>query len=500
MAGRRRRSRRRANDAELVLQRLRTGGAEALTATCGPYAFAILDAERDVLWFGRDPEGEKPLFVVTQGDRVVAFASSVAALRALGLDVRLDRDNIARLLRYGFALSPALSREGYELHANMRGAYVAEPGRGLRAVASPQRAPEAAGDDSLERRVVAAVDRCATAEVPVGLSLSGGVDSSCMAAALHRLGMHVPAYQFRADGAPGEERDRARQVAAATVQDLRTVDAGPEILRALPELTAHTAEPQGDPSVLAAHALARAARRDGVRVLLSGEGADDLWLGYRRHRAATWLPARGLPLPAPRMNHGAAGRMLRALAAPVPYDSLLEVSPPGFRSAVMPSDTPASAGALPATATATALERARVVDRAFYLRHDLLPKCDTALMAAGVEGRCPFLDPAVTARADAVRPRPGKRELKRAFAPHLPPGILELPKLGFGLPLDRWLREDDFIADILTDARTRSREHLRREGVDDMLDRHRAGRVELGHPLYLIAAVELYLRVLEGQS
>lgn len=491
------------NDAELALQRLRLGGPAALTATCGPYAFAVLEPETDVLWLARDPEGEKPLFVVTRAAQVVAFASSVAALRRLGLDVRLDADNAARFLRFGFALSPGLQREGYALHADLRGAHVAGPATGLRPVEAATPAPEARSSSGFEQRVEDAVERCATAEVPVGLCLSGGVDSSCMAAALRRRGRRLPAYQFCAVGAPQEERERARSVADATGMTLRPVEAGPEILDALVHLTRCTGLPQGDPSVFATHALARVARADGVRVLLSGEGADDLWLGYRRQRAAAHLPARGWSsLPAPALANGTLSRLWRAIASPSPYDSLMQVTPPGFTRAVLERGA-LPPGTLPGTgATATALARARHVDRAFYLRHDLLPKSDTALMAAGVEGRCPYLDPECLASVETntsdARAILGKRALKRAFARDLPAGILERRKLGFGIPMDRWMRDSDVLADLLVDGRTLSRPHLRATGVRAMLDRHRAGKLRVGHALYLVAAYEVYLRYLEA--
>jgi len=492
------------NDAELALQRLRVGGPAALTETCGPYALAVVDPQSDVLWFARDPEGEKPLFVVTRGRQVVAFASSVAALRRLGLDVRLDEQNAARFLSYGFALDPELVRDGYSLHADLRGAHVARSSTGLCQVygATPQ---EARSPASFEQRVEDAVARCATAEVPVGLCLSGGVDSSCMAAALSRRGRQLPAYQFCAIGAPAEERQRARSVAEVTGMELRPVDGGPEILDALSYLTRCTGLPQGDPSVLATHALAKAARADGVRVLLSGEGADDLWLGYRRQRAAAHLPSRGWrSLPAPALANGALARLWRALVAASPYDALMQVSPPGFARAVLEPGGLPSAELPGAGAGGTALARARHVDRAYYLRHDLLPKSDTALMAAGVEGRCPYLDPGClaapeTTTADA-REVLGKRALKRAFSRDLPAGILERRKLGFGIPLDRWMREQDALADLLADRRTLDRPHLKPGGVRQMLDGQRAGKLRVGHALYLVAAYEIYLRYLEGAA
>jgi asparagine synthase (glutamine-hydrolysing) len=496
------------NDAELPLHRLAGMGAQGLLATSGHYAMAILEPETDRLWLARDPEGEKPLYIVAQAGRVVAFASTVASLRRLGFAIELPDVERARFLRFGFDLGPTMATPGLTMDTDLRGVRLhhgdAEP-------RTWTAAPECdAGSGSLFDRVVRATARCAEASVPVGLCLSGGVDSSCLAAALSIAGRSVTAYQFRAVGSSEDERTRARAVAVRTGMELRLVDAGPEILRRLPELTGHVGLPLGDPSVLAVHALARSAAAEGTRILLGGEGADELFLGYRRHRVVHRLPSvqwrRGISRLA-RVFPGDLGmstmaRLRRAVAAQQPYDSLLEVAPPAFRRAVLRDDL--VGGELPVVEAGSALLRARHIDREHYLRRDLLPKLDTALMAAGVEGRCPFLDPEVVASAEASSADPrsvlGKRPLRDAFAEHLPRVVLDGAKLGFGLPLDRWLREDAFLPDLLADVRTRQRAHLRPEGLAKMLDRHRSGGSDLGHALYLIAALECHLRDVEDRA
>ena len=489
------------NDGELALLRMRDRGPQALGDACGPYALAVLDPINDDLWVARDPEGEKPLYLIGDGQRTVAFASTVSALRALALDVHLDADERSRFLRYGFSLGPDLNNPGLTFTECPSGVHRA----GARPTALPDSSlPVSTNGISFRDRVLAAVRRCATAEVPVGFCLSGGIDSSCIAASLQELGLDRVAYQFRAEGTPDEERGWAYEIAKATETELKTVEAGVEILDDLSDLTRMTGLPQGDPSVFAALALARRARADGIKVLLSGEGADDLWLGYDRHRAAVRLPGRGWRrLPGPRLAMGRMARLIRALAANRPYDSLLEVVPPGFLEEVLVPGIPETAE-LPDGGGPTALERARWVDRHIYLRRDLLPKLDTALMAAGVEGRCPFLDPGLLSSAptQASDPRTiiGKRHLRDAFRDQLPPGSLDRKKIGFGLPLDRWLRGDCSLTDLLRDRRTLEREHIDATGLTRMLDRHRSGALRVGHGLYLLAAYEVYLRYLEESA
>ncbi|MBM3963123.1 MAG: asparagine synthase, partial [Planctomycetes bacterium] len=189
---------------------------------------------------------------------------------------------------------------------------------------------------ALRAAVVASVARSSAATVPVALALSGGVDSSCLALALRAAGRTVPAYQLRADGSDGRERAAAAAVAQACGLPLRPVDVGPEALLALPQLIAAAGAPLGDPSILAVHALCAAVAADGGKVLLGGEGADELFLGYRRYRALRTLPhLPWLRRLAPRWANGYAARWLRAAVADDPAAALLAVTPPGFADRVL---------------------------------------------------------------------------------------------------------------------------------------------------------------------
>ncbi|MBM3975091.1 MAG: asparagine synthase [Planctomycetes bacterium] len=267
---------------------------------------------------------------------------------------------------------------------------------------------------------------------------------------------------------------------------------------ALPRLTACAGMPLGDPSILAAHALCRAAAADGVRVLLGGEGADELFLGYRRYRAL----ARHVALPwlrplAPRLANSYAARWLRAAVAADPAASLLAVTPPAFADLVL-----ADAGREATPPAAPAGDRvlaAQAADLAGYLRLDLLPKVDVAGMAAGLETRCPFLDRDVVDLALAAGRKGLGKTLLRAAFPDLPPAVTKLPKRGFALPLDRWFRGDLPWLDLLAEPRTRERPHLRPGGIARAVDLHRAGRADLGHGLYLLVAAETYRRWQDGE-
>lgn len=483
------------NDAWLPLAVAEERGIAALASLRGHHALALVDVLGDAWSVVRDAFGEKPLFVLRERGEPVAVASTIPALRELGAVFALEPEAAQRFFCYG-------STGEIEHERGERSVAEERSGFGVPA-AVVDAEPAVPFAVALSR----AVARCADCEPKLGMFLSGGIDSSCLAAELRAQGRSVVAYQFAARGEPSDERAIAQQVANLCGHELVRVDAGPEALDALGSLTAMWGLPLGDPSLLAAHAVARAAASDGVRVLLSGEGADELLFGYARHRAIARMPRLRLPLPCGKgWSMRRLARSLRALAARHPYASLLEVTPPAFRRDVLGivgADEAQRAGALcrsplPARGSnaSARLSQAAAVDRDFYLRSDLLPKLDVATMAAQVEGRCPFLDADVARAADAIPPalRLGKQPLRVAYRDALPPVVFAQRKRGFALPLDRWFRGESAMLDMLREPRTRQRPHLRAAGLDRAIDLHRSRKADLGHALYLVAAFETWLR------
>ena len=486
------------NDAWQPLLLVERGDLAGLASLCGHHACAVIERDGGAVVLARDAMGEKPLFVVREQGCIVAFASTLTCLRALGVRIRLSQATVAEFFTRGTTTAIAAQDPRWSLDTTLAGVCSARDGMPERRIAPAGTAPSA----GLGEALVAATRRCSDAEGPVALALSGGLDSSAIAVALQQLGSSLAAYQFCALGESPAERQRAELVAEHCGHRLRPVTAGPEILDALPKLTADWGLPLGDPSVLALHALALAAAADGARVLLSGEGSDELLLGYARHRAAAWLPRRGWSwLPRPRWSMRQGARLWRAVTAVDPYAELLAVTPPRFRAEVMALEG-ALPPALPEMVAVSKLERVRALDLDGYLRHDLLPKLDVATMAAAIEGRCPFLDPEV--RAVAMQRNParvlGKAPLRAWLAQRLPPAVLQAKKQGFAIPLDRWFRGHLPWLDLLRDARTRERPHLRAGGLDRAIDRHRRGAADLGHGLYLVVAYELYLRSQEHSA
>ncbi|MBL8748211.1 MAG: asparagine synthetase B [Planctomycetes bacterium] len=495
------------NDAWLPLLAIEHDRAALLASLRGHHAYAVVDAANRLV-LGQDRFGEKPLLCLhgRNGDRrrLFAFASTPGALRELGMPPLGRPRRLGEWFHRGFARHvphrfdaklclDELPARGVPFVVVDDGATWCEPL--LRAPAARRAAPTNVRDE-----LIASVSRCADTTVATGILLSGGVDSSCLAAALAAAGRRAPAFQFRADGEPEAERHVARAVATRCRLPFQSVDGGPEVLDALRRLTECAGLPLGDPSVLAVHAVARAAAATGIRVLLGGEGADELFLGYRRYRAIAHLPRlRWLADATKGWKNGYVARWLRAAASEDPAAALLAVVPPAFGAEVLaPALTRGSSRRDRGPRAADPVLAARDADLRGYLCRDLLPKVDVACMTAGVEARAPFLE-GEFAPFGATREALGKAPLRGAFAIDLPSLVFRRPKQGFSLPLDRWFRGPLPALDLLAETRSRQRPHLRPGGLAAAVDRHRRG-ARLGHALYLLLAFETWLRVEEGED
>ena len=503
------------NDAWLPLLAVASDRRGALTALRGHHAYAVIDKATGELTLGQDRYAEKPLHCLVRrtrgGWQLVAFASTHAALQRLGMPPATSDRRLAQWFRFGWHEQrphrfssrlrlDCLPTRGVPLRTATGQRSWCEP-----AVTEPTPRATSASAQGLRQRLIDSVERCVDSPSTAGLLLSGGLDSGCLAVALGTLEQATPAYQFRATGTATSERDAAEAVAQAAGLPLHLIDGGPELLDDLPQLTGLAGQPLGDPSILAVYAVAKRAAADGVRIMLGGEGADELLLGYQRYRALRRLP-RAAPLSCLRRGRSGwsmhkAARYWRAITAKNPVRALLAVTPPAFGQAVLAPEL-AGRRCWHDAETAQSVERnlalaARDDDLANYLPRDLLTKVDVALMAANIEGRCPYLEAGIESFGQDIATI-DKRSLRAAFQSELPTSVQRLPKVGFALPLDAWFRGDSPLLDLLADSRSQQRAHLRPGGLADAIDRHRRGRAKLGHGLYLLLAYELHLRHREG--
>ncbi len=417
------------SDFEPLLWLYRQEGERAFERLRGMYAFCLVGHDGRT-WLARDPFGIKPLYWRRDEDGSVDFASEPRALlRTQAARPALHADRAQELLALNYTLGEGTIFQGIRRLAPGQvaeitgGRYVA---RGRR----PALVPPDATAPRREADAIAALDRVLEdsvrvhqrSDAPYGLFLSGGIDSAAIAVMMARLNSRpVTAFTCGFEGvAAPDERGPAEAVARALDLDWRETTFGEaDFWRILPLVAAALDEPTADYATLPTYRLAEAAKGT-LTVVLTGEGGDELFAGYGRYRRAlrpAWLGGRAAEpqVEAPFLADGGRGALERWREATRP--------PPGL----------------------SALQQAQHRDIAAWLPADLLLKLDRCLMAHGLEGRTPFLDPEVAAFAFhlpdrlKVRGRMGKWLLRQWLAGACPAAQPFARKQGFTVPVAAWI-------------------------------------------------------------
>jgi asparagine synthase (glutamine-hydrolysing) len=520
-------------DAEPIAHLYEDEGESALARLDGMFALAIWDARRRRLVLARDGFGKKPLYY-WYDDRRLVFGSEIKALLAAGVPAELDGERLGEYLGYGYVPTPFTLFKGIRrlppasfLVADATGVGAATPFWDLQ---FPDRGAElsvpleAAAERVLEL-LTEAVRKRLVADVPLGVLLSGGVDSSAVAALMTRLAPgKVKTFTVGFEGdAFFDERPHARRVAQHLGTDHHESVVKPDAASLVETLLHHHDEPFGDSSALPTYLVSREARRV-VTVAINGDGGDETFAGYDRFHAALLadrIPAMGRRalrtaarlLPEGSTYHGTLRRIRRFTdKAVLPLDERIFAwsgffDMPALRSldndAVVSVDRILSSyrEALARVPNASHLSRLLYLNARTYLLDDLLPKMDRMTMAHGLEARSPFLDRALMEYAARLpdshkrRGARGKIVLKRAVERLLPREILDRPKHGFGVPLGAWFRGElrPMVEDTLLDA-PRLGGRLRTSAVRALYAEHLSGRADRGHQLWTLLTLELWLR------
>ncbi|MBX6330724.1 MAG: asparagine synthase (glutamine-hydrolyzing) [Gemmatimonadaceae bacterium] len=546
-------------DSEVLLHLYTEYGTAMLERLNGIFAFAIYDGRsaghpagiaRGDLFIARDPLGVKPLYYTTTREGLLFASELKALLQHEALPRRIDAAALHHHLAYLWTPAPRTLLEGVRklppgCALIARGGGVAREWRyydlpyGRASVAGSE--SEIAGE--LRARVARAVERQLVADVPVGAFLSGGLDSSAVVAMMRRAhpdrAIDCYGIGFAGDEAiEGTAADMpyARRVAAHLGVRLHVLEVQPTVIEHLERMLYFLDEPQADPAPINALLIAEQARRDGISVLLSGAGGDDILSGYRRHLAVRsehlwmWLPraARGVVARAARAMasgngpRGASSHAVRRLVKMLSYvdqapDTRLATyfwwSPDAMRRSLY---SPALEAATRDVATAAplleTLERlhgeADPLNRMLYLegKHFLpdhnLNYTDKMGMAAGVEVRVPLLDLELIDFAVRIpsamkqRGRTGKAIFKRAMEPDLPREVIYRAKSGFGAPLRRWLRNElrAMVEETLAPAALRRRGLFDPAGVHRLVELDRTGQVDGGYTIFALMCIELWCR------
>lgn len=494
----------------------------------GMFTFAVWDTCKRRLVLGRDRMGKKPLYYWSGPDGFVFGSEIKAVLAHPSVPADLDTEAIPAYLGFGYVPTPRTFFRGIR-SVPPGHVLIAEPGRDP--VLTPYWSPRVPGAHNVERldlslkeaarelvpRLRTAVERRLGSDVPLGAFLSGGIDSSTIVALMAQVSPTPPrtfTIGFR-DTEGYDERPYARQVAALYGTEHTEFVVEPDAVDLIERLVWHHDQPFGDSSAIPTYLLSEMTRGH-VSVALCGDGGDELFAGYERfaagvaaqrlgntpgilraglRRAAALLPDRGRSAKAARflarVSHGMPDAF-RQWISYIPDEWADRLAPGG--STWAREDYRAiwheSAGAAP-------LDRLLYLNLRTYLLDDLLPKVDRMSMAHGLEVRAPFLDHQLAEWA--LRLPPGARQrglslkrcLKIAATDLLPAEVLNRPKRGFGVPLDRWLRDDlrGYIDATLGTASARVRDHLAPSALDELL-----AEPGQGHAIWTLLTLEVFLR------
>jgi asparagine synthase (glutamine-hydrolysing) len=536
------------SDTEVLLALYLIDGEEKMLPRLnGVFAFAIRDSRSQSLFIARDGMGVKPLYYAETAAGFL-FASEIKALlKAPQISREVDPAAIRNYLTYLWCPAPrtplrqvkklepgcALMVRSGRIQRQWR--FYALPFHQSHTIMSQQEAI-----DHSREMIRTAVQRQMIADVPVGAFLSGGLDSSAVVAFARQASpqTRLQCFTIALDGIDArregmtDDLPYARAVAKHLDVDLHTIAVGPEMADELWKMIYHLDEPQADPASLHVFFISRLAREHGIKVLLSGAGGDDIFSGYRRHRALglegywSWLPqfirvglstaARTLPSRPPAIRRlGKAfayaglngdGRLASYFywLDPQLVDGLLSKSfcaenltdePLLSSLAELPEDVPA-------------LSRMLHLECKHFLSDHNLNYTDKMSMAVGVEARVPLLDPDVVSLAAGLpvhfkqRGTEGKWILKKAMEGIIPREVIYRQKTGFGAPLRGWLHGPlkKMVGDVLSGDSLRRRGWFNAEAVERLLDADRRGRIDATYPLFGMLCVELWARIFLDQA
>lgn len=519
-----------ASDTEVLLHLYEELGERCVEPLRGMFAFAIWDAPEQTLLLARDRLGIKPLYYAATPQGLLFGSELKALLQSPSLSRRIDEDALAAYLQYGYVPDPLSILKGV---VKLPPGHVVTVRRGMPDAprqywrATPflrepsLRLSEEEATERLWSELEDAVRSHLVSDVPVGAFLSGGLDSSAVVAIMAReAGQRVKTFSvgFREDRY--NELPHARQVAELYDTEHHELLVEPSGLKALDELLAGFDEPFADSSAVPTYLVSRLARQH-VKVVLSGDGGDEIFAGYERYRVDHRRRHLGL------VGDLHLGGPLRALSAVLPVGGgrniLHNLSLPRIRRyldsmSLFPERSVRDlfggqrAALSLESMTDPALDplsQLQDLDIKTYLPGDILAKVDRMSMANSLEARVPLLDHRLVEFACGLpaslrlRSGVGKYLLKRTLHGRLPPELLTRPKQGFGVPLEAWFSGSirGFFRDQLGDGGRLAGIGIERKAIRDLHDLfERTGRRDYCERLWALVVLDRSLQRLFGPS
>jgi asparagine synthase (glutamine-hydrolysing) len=552
------------SDTETLLAGIEAWGIRAtLERATGMFAFALWDRQLKQLTLARDRLGEKPLFYGWQGTggkRAFLFGSELKAIAAHpAFQAEIDREALTLYMRHAYVPAPYSIYQGIRklpagalltLGSAAQDPVIERYWSGAEVAKKGSLAPRLGGTqdyvNELDHLLSDAVRQQMISDVPLGAFLSGGVDSSTIVSLMQAqssrpvrtfsIGFHEEAYN---------EAQHAKAVARHLGTDhTELYVTAHEAMSVVPQLPGVYDEPFADSSQIPTMLVSKLAR-EHVTVALSGDAGDELFAGYNRYKmtAAFWRKMSRIPRP---LRSGlargigslspAAWDKIASVMDPALPDSL-KMSVPGEKiikvAGVLPSrsldelyrtlvSTWQDPGALvvggsePAAASAGMseltglgdIERMMAADMLTYLPDDILVKVDRAAMSVSLETRVPFLDHRIVEFAWSMpmdlklRDGQSKWALRQLLYRYVPKELIERPKMGFGVPIDSWLRGPlkDWAEDLLDEGRLRREGYFRPEPIRRSWAAHQSGRANLQHQLWAVLMFQSWLEEAPHQA
>lgn len=529
------------SDTETIVHLYEQYGPDCVAQLRGMFAFAIWDQKQRTLFLARDRLGKKPLVYRHESHRLLFASELKALLQVPGVPRELNRKAVDDYLTYQYVPHPQSILQGFSKLPPAHWAVYQDGKLRIERYWRPAYSPAPAAKEfssiedarqGLREVLTTAVKLRMRSDVPLGAFLSGGVDSTIIAGLMQSLSSRpVKTFSIGFPVAAFDERDYAREAAKHIGTEHHEQVVEPSALQILPKLIWHYDEPFADSSAIPTMYLSEMTRRE-VTVSLSGDGGDELFAGYQRYQAVKvgqW--ADRLPqflrdwmgsslwqnLPASVRQNSKRRRLKRLLSAIaleprrryLKWVSIFdderraELYTPEFRARLNGHD--------PAEFLFQAYEecpdrdfvtQTTCADVLTYLPCDILTKVDIASMAFALEARSPFLDHEVVdfaARlpmAWKIHGRQGKQILIDTFADLLPKRVQTRKKMGFGMPLDHWFRDElrPLLEDVLLSPRTLGRGYFQPAQVRRLVDEHVRGQWDHSYRLWSLLVLELWQR------
>jgi asparagine synthase (glutamine-hydrolysing) len=530
------------SDTETIVHLYEDVGDECVDRLHGMFALVLWDRRRGRLLLARDPMGIKPLFYVFKGGNFY-FASEIKALLLLDeISRQIDLKALDHYFTYGYI--PGSRTIFKDINKLPAASYLAFENRQINITPywslhyiPKTNLPEDALREALLNEFRRAVKRHLVSDVPLGVFLSGGVDSSIIVALMSMVGeKRFDTFSLGYASGGKDELQYAATVADSFATNHHEFRVDPEMTGVLPELLWHLDEPFFDNSIIPTYYISKLAR-EKVKVVLSGDGGDEIFGGYEWTRRNQYKVAYGM-LPGFVQNSmakcssgmdpgddyrtGLTARIRRFFAdlntdvetgflrrTTVSYPFRRMLYSQAFKDELGDFDAADYRQQVFSAAQVWDVrEKMLYADTVSFLPDDCLFKVDRMSMAHGLEVRVPFLDKGIVGFAAQIpfhykiHGLTSKYLLKKTFSPYLPRKILKQRKQGFTIPISAWLRGElgDLASRILLSESLDKRELFERSFIAWMLEEHKSGRQEFGHRIWSLVVFEIWARLFLDRS